>query len=100
MSAKMTDYDVRQFNLMIERLDAFEQKAIDLGHLVSSLDGLQNTLQDIDANWKNAFLKQWGVLEDVYADALDKKLRVIPIEHAILINRATKEIRRLISKGV
>jgi hypothetical protein len=62
IGARMTDHDIRQFNLMIERLNAFEQKGIDFGHLVSSLDGLQNSLRDVDAQWKNAFLKQWGCL--------------------------------------
>jgi len=96
----MTDYDSRQLNLMIERLDAFERKAINLGHLVSSLDGLQNALRDVDGQWRNAFLKQWGVLEDVYADALDKNLKEIPNEYIALINRAIQEIRRLISDRV
>jgi hypothetical protein len=65
---------------------------------LSSLDGLQNALRDVDAKWQNAFLKQWGVLERVYADALDKNLKEIPNEHMALINRAIQEIRRLISE--
>ncbi len=94
----MTDPNARQFNLMIERLNAFEKKAITLGHLVSSLDGLQNALQDVDASWKKAFLKQWSVLEDVYADALDRNLKEIPDQHMGLLRGAIQEIRRLIAE--
>ena len=83
---------------MIERLDAFEQKTLSLGDLVSNLDGLQNALRDVDAKWRNAFLKQWGVLEDVYADSLDKRLIDLPAEWMTLIKKAIEEMRWLISK--
>jgi hypothetical protein len=96
----MMDYDARQFNLMIETLNAYEKKAINLGHLVSSLDGLQNALEGVNSQWKNAFLKQWGVLEDVYAAILDKNLKEPPDEYKHLIEEAIQKIRRLIAERV
>jgi len=41
----MTDYDFRQFNLLIETPNAFERKAIRLDQLVSNLDRLQKALE-------------------------------------------------------
>lgn len=94
----MTEYDTRQLKLMINELDAFERKAIDLTHLVSTLDGLLSALEDVDTHWKNFVLKQWGVLEDVNADILDKSLTEIPNQHLSLIANAIQEIRSLISQ--
>lgn len=94
----MTDYDSRQFNLMIEKLNAFEEKAIDFSHLVSSLDGLQSALKDVNTQWRNSFLKQWGVLEDVHAEILDRNLKEIPDGYMPLIKGALDEIRRLIAE--
>ncbi|WP_145927357.1 hypothetical protein [Bradyrhizobium neotropicale] len=94
----MTEYDARQLSLMIDELDAFDKKAINLPHLVSSLDGLQSALEDVDASWKIAFLKQWGVLEDVNADILDRNLTEFPKEHARLLTSAIQEIRKLIAQ--
>jgi hypothetical protein len=85
---------------MIERLNAFEEKAIRLGHLVSDLDGLQRALEGIDTQWRNAFLEQWGVLEEVYADLLDRSLEEIPDQHMQFLERAIKEIRRLIAESL
>jgi hypothetical protein len=83
---------------MLEKLDAFDKKATPLGSLISGLDGLLNALEGADEQWKNAFLKQWGVLEDVYANALDKTFAAIPIGHMMLVNKAIGEIRKLIAQ--
>jgi hypothetical protein len=83
---------------MLERLDAFDKKAIPLGRLISDLDGLLNTLAGIDDRWKNAFLKQWGVLEDIYANALDQTFAAIPSAHLVLVNKAIGQIRQLIAQ--
>ncbi|MEK9282548.1 hypothetical protein MTR72_23420 [Bradyrhizobium sp. ISRA442] len=97
---KIAEYNARQLSRMIEKLDAFDKGAIDLPHLVSSLDGLQSALEGVDAQWKNAFLKQWGVLEDVNADILDRNLTEIPKEHARLLTSTVREIRKLIAESL
>jgi len=94
----MTDYNARQYNLMLQTLDAFESKSIELGSLVSTLDGLQNALEEVDSSWRSAFLKQWGVLEDVYADLLYRDLKEIPDQHMLLLNKAIREIKRLVAE--
>ncbi|OAF07471.1 hypothetical protein [Bradyrhizobium neotropicale] len=92
----MTEYDVRQLGLMIEKLDAFD--AIYLSHLVSDLDGLQSAMESADAQWKSAFLEHSGVLEDVNADILDENLTEFPNEHARLLTSAIQEMRKLIAQ--
>jgi hypothetical protein len=72
--------------------------AAPLGGLISDLDGLLNALEGVDDQWKNAFLKQWGVLEDVYANALYKTFPAIPSGHMVLVLKATAEIRKLVAQ--
>jgi hypothetical protein len=94
----MNTYNARQLNLMKGKLDAFDDNALSLRDLVVGLEGLLNALQDVDDVWRSSYLQRWGVLEEVYADALDKKLAEIPNEHIALINSAIKEIRELVAQ--
>lgn len=96
MNTELTNYDARQLRLMLEGLDAFGREAIALRDLISNLEGLLGSLESVDDPWRNAFLKKWGVLEDVYANAIDKSFPTIPTEHLALANRAIVELRRLI----
>lgn len=97
---EITEYNARQYDLMLGALDAFDKKAIALGKLVSTLDGLLSALKDVDKEWKDAALKQWGVLEDVLAVALDRGVKEIPSEHMIIAKRAIGEFRNLVAQGL
>jgi hypothetical protein len=94
----MTAYNKRQLKLMLERIDWFHRGEIGLPALIANLDGLLNALEGVDQRWKQAFLKQWGVLEEVYADSLDKGLSAVPSENMPLINRAMDELKQLIAQ--
>jgi len=85
---------------MLERMAAFDNEAITLGELVADLEGLLYSLENLDESWQNSFLKQWGILEDVYADALDQKLKELPSEHKALIENAIDELRKLASQKI
>lgn len=85
---------------MLDRLNTFDNKLTTLGDLIASLNGLLNAVTDIDQGWKTAFQKQWAMLEEVYADALDKDLREISAENLGLVNRAIEEIRRLVTQRI
>ena len=95
----MVDKNGRQMNLMLESLDAFDNEAISLRTVISRLDGLLNALDGMDDHWRKAFQRHWGLLEDVYANTLDREYATIPREHMLLVNKATAEIRRLIAEG-
>ncbi len=96
----MEDYDIRQYRLMLDKLDAFGTQKLPLSNLISNLDGLLNALEDTDEQWKNAFLRQWGVLEDVYANSLDKNLQEIPGDQQVLVSKAVAEIRKLVAQNM
>ena len=67
-----SEYDQRQYRLMLERIDAFERGLINLGTLVDDLEGLLHVLEAVCASWEQTFLSHWGVLEEVRAVALDE----------------------------
>jgi hypothetical protein len=96
-----SEYDQRQYRLMLERIDAFERGAIRLGTLIDDLEGLLNVLEAVCASWEQAFLRHWGVLEDARAVALaegweefDDKIEKIIFES---IDRLKRQVLEKIS---
>ena len=98
MNKAKADYDSRQIRRMARQVEAFVDKVITLSELISTLDGLLSALEGVDVEWKREFQKQWGVLEDIYANAQDKSLPTIPQEHLALADKAIAAISRLIAQ--
>jgi hypothetical protein len=55
-----SEYDQRQYGLMLERLDAFERGDIRMYRLIDDLDGLFHAVKKVDRVWEKAFLELWG----------------------------------------
>ena len=96
----MTEYNSRQFDLMLEAMDDFHRGTINIGAIISRLDSLLVALTGVDDKWMNAYRKQLGILEDVYAYALDKTLGDVPSNHMPLVNGAIAQIRQLVALKV
>lgn len=64
----MKDFDRRQCEIIIKKINAYKLGHIYLADLISDLEGLISILEDGD--WKAAFISHWGKLEIVYALAL------------------------------
>ena len=92
----MSDYDNRQYGLMLEQINQFEAKRIDLKHLINGLESLLCALEQADKKWKDAFHSEWGVLEEVYADALDKGYKRLPDTHEKLVERAVCNLKAMV----
>ena len=71
MNSALSDYDRRQLGHMQERLFLYEQGTLNLAALIADLDFLTDALQTVDADWRDAVRREWSILEEVYADALD-----------------------------
>lgn len=74
------DFDQRQYVLMGDHLHRYEEGRVDLGSLIAGLEGLLQCLEAVDEGWKDDFFSKWGILEEVYAVALDRA------EHAAVPN--------------
>jgi hypothetical protein len=94
----MSDYDQRQYRLMLEMLTAFEQGTIDLhtlGPLIDNLEGLLNVLQSAGPSWKDRFLQDWGVLEDTRGFAIFKGAAVFNDETTGLLRASIAKLKLL-----
>ena|SRR6266850_8458954 len=96
----MSDYNARQYGLMLEQIKQFESKQIDLKHLINGLESLLCALEKPDEKWKSAFQSKWGVLEEVYADALDKGYSELPDSHKRLVTEAVRDLQMLVNQAL
>jgi hypothetical protein len=91
---------------MADHLRRYEEGGIDLGSLIAGLEALFLRLEAGDESSKNEFRRKWGILEEVYAVALDRVEQTgSPDVEAILrepdnqglIRQAIESIRRLLA---
>jgi hypothetical protein len=93
----MSEYNVRQYGRMLDQIHDFESGRIDLTHLISGLKSLLHALEEADVEWKSKFQNQWGVLEEVYAVALDRN-RELDKGDLQLIGTAVQAMKQLLSQ--
>ncbi len=91
------DYDIRQQNLMIDKIKQFQNEEIHLATLVRDLEALLNALESVPNDWKLAFHEEWWNLEQAYAVALDRNDDSVLIENEELISSSLDNMRKLIS---
>ena len=96
----MSDYDRRQYKMMLELLNAFDARSVGLEKIIADLEALLRLLEDTDKVWKRAFHKQWVVLEEVYAVALDRGLKQLPPDSQKLVEDATQGLRQLVQERI
>jgi hypothetical protein len=96
----MSDYDQRQFRLMLERLDAFARGRIAIDRLIIDLQGLLNALQMLDPKWKQSFLRHWGHLEEARAVALDREATTLNEREAKVAFDAAMQLRLLVLEQI
>jgi CRISPR/Cas system CSM-associated protein Csm2 small subunit len=82
---------------MLDQIRDFESKRIDLKHLINGLDALLCALEEADAVWKSEFQRNWGVLEDIYAVALDRK-KQLGAEDWKLIEATVQRMKHLLAQ--
>ncbi|MBX9681576.1 MAG: hypothetical protein K2X38_22705 [Gemmataceae bacterium] len=96
----MSDYDQRQYRLMLQQLERFEQGKATLSDLIASLDALLSVLESTEENWKEAFRYEWGTLETEYAISLDRGEPVLPSESMSLVHQAVANMEALLRDRV
>ena len=96
----MTEHDLRQYHLMLNQLIKFGEGQIALDVLVNDLEGLLNALEGISSSWKQAFLHEWGKLEDERAYALFKNLQRLDQETSQRIRLPVSKLKLLVLEKV
>jgi hypothetical protein len=92
-------HDQQKLKQMIDSINVFETQDSDLAKLISNLETLFESLEHVSEEWRSAFLSKWGVLEEVYASALDEGINELGDEDTRLITEALDSIRDLISSN-
>jgi hypothetical protein len=81
---------------MAVRLQDFIDRKISLSTLIADLEGLIESLENIDPESRNEFRKYWGVLEDIYADALYHNISGVPAYAEGQISEAINTLSKMI----
>ena len=55
----LNEYDARQLNIMMAKINAYQNGKLHIHDLIYDLEGLLNALTDIDENWKEEFKSFW-----------------------------------------
>ena len=69
----MTDYNVRQFKIMTQKIDLFKEGQIGIGSLIADLEALLDVLENKEEVWEGTFRGYWFDLEQIYAAILDER---------------------------
>lgn len=88
--------DQRQYKLMLERLQQFENDEIALHRLISDLSGLMGALSDVDQEWLDEFQSTWSTLEQIYAGALHRGYKTLPDEDRKIIWATVDELTEMV----
>jgi hypothetical protein len=95
--AAASQYDLCQYELMLDRLEAFRRGAISLRKLVEDLRSLVEALELSSPAWKEEFVGEWWTLEQVYAVAIDRnELDDLPTESEQLVETAVASLREMV----
>lgn len=100
MNEHIGEQNQRHYQRMQQALASLpsEQNIRSIGALIVSIDCLLQALERPDANWKDRARKQWGILEEVNAFALDSGRSSFSNEEQMLLNRAIQNLRSLIEE--
>src|SRR3546814_16581766 len=88
MTGQEKEYNLRQLNLMQQRIHDFLEDKLELSCLINDLEALLNCMENVDKEWDSKFRNVWGILEDTYAFALHEDRNKLSIEDKREIERS------------
>jgi hypothetical protein len=94
----ISEYDVRQIDLMKERISQFNKGEIQVDKLINDLESLLNCLENISENWKDYFLAALGEIEIIYAFALYENRNSLTDEDMKVIDESLLKIESLMKE--
>lgn len=96
----MSDYNQRQYRLMLDRLTAFDSGLLQIDALVNDLEGLLHALEGVAPSWKQTFLEYWGDLEQARAMALFRGSDMIEEEAMEHVRDAVARLKLLVLEQI
>ncbi len=96
----MSEYNQRQYRLMLEKLNAFERAKINLNRLANDLEGLLNVLEEISEWWKNAFIRDLVVLLETSAVAMEEGIEYFDDRASTCILESAGRLKLLVLEQI
>jgi hypothetical protein len=96
----MSEYDQRQYRLMKQCIEGFENGNLNLRVLINSLRSLLDVLQEARQEWKTSFRSEWWILEEVYAVASDRGQTHLDQEGQNLVYEAIDKMKQLLKSVI
>jgi hypothetical protein len=94
----MDEHDRKQHQLIESYIKEFENGKLKIDRLISVLDGLIESLQITNEDWKDRFRSEWWTLEQVYSVAIDRKETSFSPESQNLINESIANMKLLLQE--
>ncbi len=91
------NYDQRQYALMIARIDDYRHGHIGIEKLVNDLEALIDVLEEVSEDWRSLLYSNWGILEEVYAVALDQEVTTLSQADNSLIAEGLNILEKMIN---
>src|SRR5690242_1146554 len=92
----MSDFDQRQYRLMLKSLDDYSAGRARIDALITNLEGLLNALRAVEPEWRQTFLHYWGQIEDERADALFRNLDSLDDHAAQVVTDAVSHLKLMV----
>src|SRR5688572_22514509 len=95
---RQSEYNRRQFELMLDAIHFYEKNQSTLATLVQTLEGLISVVETESESDQNELLQDWGALEEVHALCLEMGKPELERVHANVISKAIENVRTTISR--
>lgn|SRR5690554_1125013 len=92
----MNERNQRQYRLMLAVLDGYPETLHRLRNIVASLEFLLGNLQSPEEDWKEQFVGNWGILEQVLAVCRDESRIKFNAYDKSLIEETVDILRKMV----
>ncbi|MFA6527384.1 MAG: hypothetical protein WCT20_03105 [Candidatus Babeliales bacterium] len=97
MNNEVKEYNLRQINLIEQKIASYKINQKSLRWLIDDLHALVKQIQEPQTDLIQKFISSWATLEVTYALAVDRPIFSFTDNEKVLINEAITELRNIIS---
>lgn len=98
--AAMSEYDFRQYRLMLDNAMVPISSMNGLRKTIDNLNALLCSIEHKDSEWSSLFMHQWWILEDLYAINRYENSNILTEAKIEEINKVLKIITELINQKI
>jgi hypothetical protein len=96
----MSDYDLRQYKLILENVKVPILNLNTLKKTIDNLEGLIYAIEEKDDIWNQQFMMQWWILEDIYAEICSTERPSLSISAVERLNQTRLVLFELVNQKI